>query len=141
MNGVPSLTLSLTKTRLLIHICVTNKCSSELLGKISTMDQPEDKNIKSGFHATCFKIYGGRVGRKRREERETETETERTGVSVLVGLLINHQEHVVLNLYIFGTDLNPLALTLSNPTVPIAILPRFLVDTTVGRASKQLGTR
>ena len=99
----------------------------------------EGQNIKSGFHATCFKIYGGRVGRKRREERETETE--RTGVSVLVGLLINHQEHMVLNLYIFGTDLNPLALTLSNPTVPIAILPRFLVDTTVGRASKQLGTR
>ena len=69
VNGVPSLTLSLTQARLLIHICATNKCSSELLGKISTMDQPEDKNIKSGFHATCFKIYWG-VGRKRREERE-----------------------------------------------------------------------
>lgn len=103
------------------------------------MDQPEDKNIKSGFHATCFKVYGGRVGRKRREERETETD--RTGVSVSVGLLINHQEHVVLNLYIFGTDLNPLALTLNNPTVPRAVLSRFLVDITVGRASKQLGAR
>lgn len=96
MNGVPSLTLSLTQTRLLIHICAMNKYSSKLIGKISTVDQPEGKNIKLGFHATCCKIYGG-VGRRRREERETE----RTGVSVLVGLLINHQEHVVLNLYLF----------------------------------------
>lgn len=49
----------------------------------------------------------------------------------MVGLLIN-AKHVVLNLNIFGTDLNPLALTLNNPTVPRASLSRFLVDTTVG---------
>lgn len=53
----------------------------------------------------------------------------------MVGLLINHQKHVVLNLNIFGTDLNPLALTLNNPTVPRASLSGFLVDTTAGRAS------
>ena len=121
VSGVPSLTLNLTQTRLLIHICAMNKYSSKLIGKISTMDQPEGKNIKSGFHATCCKIYGG-VGRRRREERETE----RTGVSVLVGLLINHQEHMVLNLYLFGTDLNPLAITFNNPTVPRAVLSWFL---------------
>lgn len=82
-----------------------------------------------------LRSIGGLGGKGGKRERETE----RTGASVLVGLLINHQKHVVLNLNIFGTDLNPLALTLNNPTVPRASLSRFLVDTTAGRASKQPG--
>lgn len=77
MNGVPSLTLSLTETRLLTRICGMNEFGSELLGKTSTMDQPEGKKSNQVFVllvVTSIGMWEEKEGRGRDTDRESRSQ-------------------------------------------------------------------